>query len=85
MPMRGRLSRRSGEDYLLVGAQKLDIEPSGNAVHVRCERCGEVEWNFYALQLHVADATKIEQMGNWAVQKKRWIECIDNRLGEVRL
>lgn len=83
--MRGRLSRRSSQDYFLVGAQKLDIKPSGDAVHVGCERRGKPERYFYALKLDVADAAKIEKVGNWTVYKKRRVECINNGLREIRL
>lgn len=84
MPMRGRLSRRRGQDNFLARAQKLDIKPSGDAVHVGCECRCELERNFYSLQLGVADGAKIETVGYRTVDKKRWVECIDNGLREIR-
>ena len=85
MPVRGRLSRSSGKDNFLLGAQKFDIKPSGNAVHVGCVCRCELKRYFYTLQLDVTNASKIEVVDNRTVEKKRWIERIDNRLGEVRL
>ena len=79
------MKQNFGQNNFFVGAQKFDIEPSGNAVHVGCESCCELEWYFNALELDVANGTKIKSVSNRTVDQKRRVKRINNRLREIGL